>query len=534
MTPKIFLTPHPDSTAGKAWSAVNDWLDAEQHVERAHQLFEQGRWDEAESALRQALSLNPYQAQWHFNLGLTLEAAGRHLDAAAAFRDCFELQPPDRVTAMAVGVNLLQSGDPASGLVWLERAEGIIPEGDESSEPDIEPETPDAEGEEGSIHPAASQVDLLVHKIGALSELGRHEDAEAAFYLAQQHDAERADLYAAMADDLIARGVYDRAVWCLREAVRLDPELPHVQARLAEAYAATGRLERARQLYILELRRDPGDVDVLLDLGDLLVDMKRMVEASEKYRRVLELDPESTEAHAALGELEADFGRVDEAIASYDVVLRLDPKDHESRRRQAELLLDRSSDAVPRLGKPSDRARACELLGSEFRRVRSGKDEADAAELEDLGSLLLDAQMYTEAAHVHRVLSQRTPDSAQALHHLSVALLQGGESAGPQVEEGIQLARKALELEPGLVAAMHNLAIAHLKRGQWAKARYWVRKALKVAPNDSQIRRLRFALNARTAGLLAWSGLRVVWRAVRGVYMLTAGRPRRRLRARRG
>jgi len=44
----------PDTPNGK--QAMNEWFEAEQHVERAHELFEAGRLDEAEVELRAALS----------------------------------------------------------------------------------------------------------------------------------------------------------------------------------------------------------------------------------------------------------------------------------------------------------------------------------------------------------------------------------------------------------------------------------------------------------------------------------------------
>lgn len=53
-----------------------------------------------------------------------------------------------------------------------------------------------------------------------------------------------------MAESLLARGLHDKAVWCLREAARLDPSCRGVEAELAEAYARTGRQERARQLVL--------------------------------------------------------------------------------------------------------------------------------------------------------------------------------------------------------------------------------------------------------------------------------------------
>ena len=68
---------------------MSEWQEAEQHVERAHELYEAGRWEEAESELRHAIAMNPYQAEWQFNLGLTLDAAGRHKEAADVFREAY-------------------------------------------------------------------------------------------------------------------------------------------------------------------------------------------------------------------------------------------------------------------------------------------------------------------------------------------------------------------------------------------------------------------------------------------------------------
>ena len=56
---------------------MDNWQDAEQHVDKALELYERGRWAEAEHELRQALEIDPDQGDWHFNLGLTLERTGR-------------------------------------------------------------------------------------------------------------------------------------------------------------------------------------------------------------------------------------------------------------------------------------------------------------------------------------------------------------------------------------------------------------------------------------------------------------------------
>ena len=73
----------PTAGAGGGWLEVqpqkgrlpmNAWVDAECRAERAYELYELGRWTEAAVELRAALAINPYNAAWHFNLGLTLES----------------------------------------------------------------------------------------------------------------------------------------------------------------------------------------------------------------------------------------------------------------------------------------------------------------------------------------------------------------------------------------------------------------------------------------------------------------------------
>lgn len=464
---------------------MSDWLDAEHHVERAHELYELGRWDEAETELRSAIRVNPYQAEWHFNLGLTLEAAGRSRDAAASFADAHRLREGDGYAALMAAANLVRAGEAKQAMEWLDEAE------------------------QSGHRP----VELYVHRLEALTDLGRHEEAETAFYLGQEVSATNPDLYAAMAESLLERGEHERAVWCLREAARLDPGMPGIQARLGRAYASSGRQERARQLYMRELRRDPGDIDTLLDLVDLLIEMNRLPEASEKARRVLELEPDNVDAHAALVDIHESHGDRSEAITEADVVVRLDPEYPGARRRLAGLLLQR--------GAAGDSRRCNELLAGETNRLRKLGAEASSDDLADLGQLLLDAGRSREAIRVFRVLVGRDAKDAAARHHLSVALLRAGDA-----EDGIEQARAAVRLDGKCIPAMHNLALAHVKRGEWMRARYWVNQALLVDPDDAPVRRLRHTLAFRTAWQLSLRGVEIARRAVRPVVGLVV-RPRR-------
>ncbi|MDF1808828.1 MAG: tetratricopeptide repeat protein [Phycisphaerales bacterium] len=461
---------------------MNDWVDAEHHVERAHEHYDAGRWDEAENELRQALSLNPYQAEWYFNLGLTLEAAGRHGSAAEAFNSCFKLhkdeEQPDPNSALLAGLNLVRDEKPEQGLSWFDRVIEIDP----------------------------TNITAFVHRIEVLIELGRHDEAEEAFYLAQQVDPEHGELYATIADSLMLSGHHERAVWCLREAARLDPELLRIQAKLAKAYAASGRLERARQLYLRELRLDPGDIDTLLDIGELLLDMHRLTDAGEKFRRVLELESDQPDAHFLLGELAEQEQRIADALVHYDVVLRLDKAYPYVRRRLARVLILRNRE--------EDAPRIRDLLGFEHREVFKAKQKkqvvniqsslkSNATEIEDLeelGRLLLDTEMITEATKIYTEMIDVEPQNHKAYHGLSVAMLEAGNMNG-----GISAAKKALEYQPRFLPAMHNLALAYMRQRQWIRARYWIRQATRVDSDDPTLRRLRLKLRFHTIlGIANW------------------------------
>jgi len=454
---------------------MNDWVDAEHHVERAHEHYDAGRWDEAENELRQALSLNPYQAEWYFNLGLTLEAAGRHGAAAEAFKSCFKLhndeEQPDPNSALLAGLNLVRDEKPIEALKWFDQVIQIDP----------------------------TNISAFVHRIEVLIELDRHDDAEEAFYLAQQIDPEHGELYAAIADSLMLSGHHERAVWCLREAARLDPELPRIQAKLAKAYAASGRLERARQLYLRELRLDPGDIDTLLDIGELLLDMHRLTDAGEKFRRVLELESDQPDAHFLLGELAEQEQRIADALVHYDVVLRLDKTYPYVRRRLARVLILRNRD--------EDSPRIRDLLGFEHREVFKAKQKnqientqsipksntIDIEDLEELGRLLLDTEMIPEAIKIYSEMIEVEPQNHKAYHGLSVAMLEASN-----MSEGIAAAKKALEYQPRFLPAMHNLALAYMRQRQWIRARYWIRQATRVDSDDPTLRRLRLKLRFHT------------------------------------
>ena len=89
---------------------MHDWNEAERHVDRALEMYERGRWAEAEAELRKALEIDPDQGDWHYNLGVTLERSGRCAEALASYEQASRLLPDALDARVSAGVACVQLG----------------------------------------------------------------------------------------------------------------------------------------------------------------------------------------------------------------------------------------------------------------------------------------------------------------------------------------------------------------------------------------------------------------------------------------
>ncbi|MBM4112265.1 MAG: 4Fe-4S binding protein [Phycisphaerae bacterium] len=74
------------------------------------------------------------------------------------------------------------------------------------------------------------------------------------------------------------------------------------------------------------------------------------------------------------------------------------------------------------------------------------------------------------------------PSSLEAMRHLSLALVQHGE--GPQIDEGIALVHRTLEIEPGNAGAWRAIATGEARAGRLEDSVRALRASLELAPDD--------------------------------------------------
>ena len=426
-----------------------DWLDAEAHADRAFEMFERGRWDEAESELRKALALNPDQAEWHFNLGLTLEAAGRQSEALTSFATAIELMPGEIEPLLAASTAANRLSRHQDALKWLAEATRIDPKNETA----------------------------YANTMEAHYRLGEHESVETTYYLAQMALEEPSGLcLAVMAESLLDREEFERAGWCLREALRVTPNLPRLRARLGAVLAATGNKHRALQMYLRDLRDDPGNIETLLDFGELLMELSRYSEAAEKFRRVLELEPANIDAHACLGHIAFETQQYEQAHLEFELVLKLDESYPNVRFKLGKALLRR--------GRKEAGAR---YLESQFNVIQQlGHADMSPADLSEFGALLIEAGLPRLATELHEMDMASRGETASRLRELALAKFNAGDRAG-----GVAASRRVLRLDPRCVRSMHNLALSAIEDGRLRTAAGWISRGLQIDRHDEGLRQLR-------------------------------------------
>jgi Flp pilus assembly protein TadD len=104
------------------------------------------------------------------------------------------------------------------------------------------------------------------------------------------------------------------AEFCLREALRLNPDDADVLNNLGTAVWEQGRAPEAMAYYLRAHQFKPNDFGILNNLGIALWDQGRADRAVTFYRRALELEPASIDTQMNLGVALSDLGQFDEAL----------------------------------------------------------------------------------------------------------------------------------------------------------------------------------------------------------------------------
>ncbi|MCP4707909.1 MAG: hypothetical protein GY869_04725, partial [Planctomycetes bacterium] len=116
--------------------------------------------------------------------------------------------------------------------------------------------------------------------------------------------------------------------------------------------------------------------------------------------------------------------------------------------------------------------------------LRLSPDQPDV--LLDLGCLLEQAGLATEAMNCFERVIDLTPQDIRGYQNLSLCYYLNG-----LIEQGMDLSKKVLEMDPHYVPALHNLAYASLQKQNYKQAQNFLTQACQVAPHDCHLSSLK-------------------------------------------
>ena len=310
---KEIAPEQPTATAPLVQVGSPDW-QAEDYLHSGLARYDQGRYGEAQQALKEALRLAPDNPEAYLHLGMVLSAGmGRHREAAdwlelAARRDSSRAD-----IHYALGQVYLSLNRPALAIEVLERAVRLAPASWE-------------------FH---NELGL------AYTRAGRLESATASFQQASSRApwAPAPHLHLAQVYRTLDRKenaqrelqIFERLVPVQRQVDRhlrqlaTDPDEGRLHTRLGMAYIVQNRLAEAlvhlRQAIALDSLYGPAHYG----LGTVFYRQQELERAIEAFERACRVQPEFAEAHNNLGRAYHRVGRYTSAIAAYQKALALQP-----------------------------------------------------------------------------------------------------------------------------------------------------------------------------------------------------------------
>jgi tetratricopeptide (TPR) repeat protein len=276
----------------------SQFLSSEEYDERAHQLYNEGSYDEALALLREGLGLYPNAVELHVGVGYARLARDEFAWARRAFEEGLVLDPEHEDGLAGLGEVLLKLGQTAAAVRSFRR---ILELG------------------------YSDDVELMLQVGRALFREGLMEDAKEYFEIAVQQTPENAEAIAMVGYAQHRLGDEPAAVETLRKALQLDPEHSEARIYLGNILYDQGEYEGA--LYQLDRTRPEDHWD---ELG-----IWRLLELKKSHLRIKDDDPSLRIWEERLTELAPTPDPLEELLS--DIEQRAADREQREARSQLEL-----------------------------------------------------------------------------------------------------------------------------------------------------------------------------------------------------
>lgn len=273
------------------------FMSSEEYDERAHELYNEGSYDDALAVLREGLSLYPNSVELHVGVGYARLAREEFYLARRSFEEALVYDPNHEDALAGMGETLLHLGAPDEAVKIFRHTLELGYRDD---------------------------LELMLQVGRALLKWELVDESREFFEVAIEESPDSADAHAGLGYAAHKAGIDAEAVTHLERALRLDAD--HAEARL----------------YLANLRYDLGDFEYALHHFDLTepddhwssLGVERLIELRRLFRGYAENDSRLRPWYRRLEELDVETDSLDDMLT--EIEMKFSRGEDESRERLSE------------------------------------------------------------------------------------------------------------------------------------------------------------------------------------------------------
>jgi tetratricopeptide (TPR) repeat protein len=266
--------------------------------DEARRLSQQGKYNEAISALHQLESAHPGLKGLSHELGAAYYKMGDYATAIAFLKKALEENPADSEAEQLLGLSYYLSQRPAEAIPKLEKMQTWY---------------------------ASANVDASYILGICYIQTKDYPNARKAFAKMFDVPAESAASYLFTARMLLRQDFAPVAEEYAHKAVALDPKLPLAHQLLGELYLYHSQIEEAITEFRKELEINPGNAAAYYKLADGYSRQQKYDEAERLLQRSIWLESTSTGPYILLGKVLQKKGETELAVRALQRALAMDP-----------------------------------------------------------------------------------------------------------------------------------------------------------------------------------------------------------------
>jgi protein O-GlcNAc transferase len=279
---------------------------------------QQGDAASASEWIGKAVSIDPHNAAYQFNLGKALLQLKRPSDACAALERALALDNAHAEAYNELGLARMELGD-------LEAATSAFRQ---------------------TLHLRSNYWEAFNNLGLALHRQGRNEEASESLRTALELEPQSAAVLSNFGLVFRAQGRAAEAVESYRAALASSPRDPTILANLGNAMTDLSRHEEAVACFREATELAPGYADAYYNWGTAYLRAERFQQAAEKFSDALARNPRLAEAEKGRGSALRNLGRIEEAVEAFRRALQLQPDDRDTHSQLLFALLH-SDEAAP-------------------------------------------------------------------------------------------------------------------------------------------------------------------------------------------